>query len=229
MARLNELFSLLDEAERLRTEAAERADAMMPAALYEIFSRADERGWRWVRLGDVGKYVNGRAFKPEEWENEGLPIIRIQNLTNKEAPFNYYSKPVEEKYLVKNGDLLISWSATLGAFIWEREKAVLNQHIFKVIENKKLIQRAFLFYIVKYVLYNIQKETHGSTMKHITKKKFENIKIPLPPLEEQRRIVARLDQLQQQIDELQRLQRETKEKIECTRASVLDKAFRGEL
>ena len=63
-------------------------------------------GWKWVRLGDVANYINGRAFKPEEWENEGKPIIRIQNLTNSSDTVNRSTKIFEDKYLIRNNDLL---------------------------------------------------------------------------------------------------------------------------
>ena len=98
-------------------------------------------GWRWTQLGELASYINGRAFKPEDWETTGIPIIRIQNLTDKQAEFNYYSRAVEDRYIVEDGDLLISWSASLDAFIWDRGTAILNQHIFKAIENQRLITR----------------------------------------------------------------------------------------
>jgi len=94
--------------------------------------RSLPEGWEWKTLGEVARYINDRAFKPSEWEEQGRPIIRIQNLTNSSDTLNRYAGEVEEKYLIRDGDLLISWSATLGAFIYKGEEAVLNQHIFKV-------------------------------------------------------------------------------------------------
>ena len=49
-------------------------------------------GWQWKKLGEVGEYVNGRAFKPHEWESSGIPIIRIQNLNDPQAQFGNGSK-----------------------------------------------------------------------------------------------------------------------------------------
>ena len=89
-----------------------------------------------VKLKEVADFINGRAFKPEEWGDQGLPIIRIQNLTGSSRVLNYYSGVVDEKYLVKRGDILISWSASLGVYIWEGDDAILNQHIFKVETNE---------------------------------------------------------------------------------------------
>ena len=90
-------------------------------------------GWHLLRFNDVAEYINGRAFKPEEWEPIGTRIIRIQNLNDQSAPYNYSSSVFEEKYLVRDGDLLFAWAASLGVYIWEGPDAWLNQHIFKVI------------------------------------------------------------------------------------------------
>ena len=88
------------------------------------------------RLGDIATYINGYAFKPEQWDTNGKPIIRIQNLNNNLAEFNYYNGDINEKYIVNKGDILISWSASIGVYEWQNEEALLNQHIFKVDFNK---------------------------------------------------------------------------------------------
>lgn len=147
-------------------------------------------GWEWKRLGDVAKYINGRAFKPTEWGNEGRPIIRIQNLTDESNSFNYFEGVCEQDYCIRNGDILISWSASLGVYIWNRGDAVLNQHIFKAIPNEKIIDRSFFVFVIQTIMDDMKRKTHGSTMKHIVKSEFNNIIIPLPPLETQRKIVA---------------------------------------
>lgn len=150
-------------------------------------------GWRWSCLGEVADYINGRAFKPTEWGESGTPIIRIQNLNSPEAPFNFYDGAVDEKHRVRNGDLLISWSASLDAFIWERDEAALNQHIFNVKENRNLVDRKYLYHAVRAAMASIRSKIHGATMQHITKPEFEAVPLALPPLDEQRRIAAILD------------------------------------
>jgi len=165
-------------------------------------------GWKESTLGEVSEFINGRAFKPSEWEDEGKLIIRIQDLTGSISDPHYTKKKYHHKYLIKKGDLLISWSATLDAFIWNREDGWLNQHIFKVNENPLVIDKIFLFYLVRNKIDSIKKQTHGSTMKHITKKNFDSTKIPLPPLQTQKMIVAilekaeRLKEWRKEADEL---------------------------
>lgn len=185
--------------------------------------------WEWRRLGDVAKYINGRAFKPSDWCDEGLPIIRIQNLTNLNARFNYYPGLVEEKYLVKDGDLLISWSATLDAFIWAGGKAVLNQHIFRVEPNEQVITKEFLFFAVITFLNKLKDQVHGTGMQHITRGPFENTKIPVPPLDDQRRIVAKLEAILTRTRTARAALERVPELLKAFRQSVLAAAFRGEL
>ncbi len=159
--------------------------------------------WKELELKDVAQFVNGRAFKPFEWESKGKLIIRIQDLTGSITNPNYTTKTFDKKYLVKKGDLLISWSATLDAFLWDKEEGWLNQHIFKVVPKKESIYKKYLYYFVKKTIHLFLKESHGSTMKHITKGRFESIKIPIPfsngkpDLQEQERIVKLLEKAEE--------------------------------
>ncbi|MBC3804120.1 type I restriction endonuclease subunit S [Acetobacterium fimetarium] len=168
--------------------------------------------WEKVRLGDVGSYVNGFAFKPEDWSSQGLPIIRIQNLTESRNEVNYYAKSDKNKYEINDGDVLISWSASLGVYQWSKGRALLNQHIFKVVFDKLEINKKYFIHVITHLLKDMSKETHGSTMKHITKSRFDNMQIPLPHLEIQQKIAATLDTAatllklrQQQLAELEAL------------------------
>jgi type I restriction enzyme S subunit len=52
-----------------------------------------------VRLGDLAEFVNGLAFKPEDWEDDGARIIRIQNLTDPTKLYNRTTRTVAERYL----------------------------------------------------------------------------------------------------------------------------------
>ncbi|WP_303921502.1 restriction endonuclease subunit S [Treponema berlinense] len=157
--------------------------------------------WKTVRLGDVATYINGYAFKPSDWTNEGLPIIRIQNLTGNDYETNYFNGELPEKYYIKNGDVLISWSASLGVYEWKKSDALLNQHIFKVVFNKLDVDKKYFMFTVSNLLNAMTKQTHGSTMRHITKPDFDNMEFPLPPLAEQKHIAAILDKTQKIIAE----------------------------
>ena len=146
-----------------------------------------------VTLGSVASYINGFAFKPTDWSTCGLKIVRIQNLTNPTSEANYYNGTYDLKYEVNRGDILISWSASLGIYIWQDEKAVLNQHIFKVVFDKIPINKKYFFYQVSYILERAKSETHGATMKHLTRPVFNALPFELPSMKQQNFIANELD------------------------------------
>lgn len=179
-------------------------------------------GWRASTIGELGRYLNGRAFKTSEWGSAGRPIVRIQNLTGSGGSFNYFDGEVDERYIVREGDLLVSWAATLGAYVWRGPEAVLNQHIFKVESN---IDRRFHRYLLDYSLAEMQRHAHGSGMVHITRGRFDAVRVAVPPLAEQGRIVdiledhlSRLDAADRSIDTAQR-------RITLLDASLLTRAL----
>lgn len=180
------------------------------------------------QLGDVAEYINGRAFKPTEWENDGLPIIRIQNLTNTSKDVNRTTKKFEDKYFIKNGDLLFAWSASLGAYIWNGGDAWLNQHIFKIIPNDN-IDKMYLYYFLLQVIDELYSKTHGSGMVHITLKPFKSTPIPVPNIDVQKRIVERIETLFAKLDEAKEKLQNTIDTFETRKAAILHKAFTGEL
>lgn len=155
-------------------------------------------GWSETTLGKIARYVNGRAFKPSEWGSTGRPIIRIQNLTGSAQTINRYDGVVDEKHIVRRGDLLMSWAATLGVYVWQGEEAALNQHTFKV---HPTVDERFMYYLLQHTLGALKAQVHGTGMQHITKSKFEATRVVIPQdRTEQERIVARIDELMGDID-----------------------------
>ncbi|MBQ3301020.1 MAG: restriction endonuclease subunit S [Eggerthellaceae bacterium] len=184
--------------------------------------------WCWTRLGNAAQYINGRAFKPAEWEDEGRVIIRIQNLTESTTIVNRTTKQFEEKYLVRDGDLLFAWSASLGAHFWSGEDGWLNQHIFKVIPHEG-VDKLYLYYFLVDVVDQLYAKTHGSGMVHITLKPFIATPMPLPPLCEQRRIASRIERLFAKLNDAEAELREVIDSSEQRQAAILHNAFSGEL
>lgn len=168
-------------------------------------NRDTPRGWCWARVDDTGEYVNGLAFKQGDWYDDGLPIIRIQNLTNPNAEFNYARGSFPEDRTVDDGDILVSWSATLEAFVWDRGPAVVNQHIFKAIPELRVVAPGFLYHLLRHTIRELAASdaAHGLAMKHINRGPFVSHVVGIPPLEEQERIVAKVDELIQLCDDLE--------------------------
>jgi len=192
------------------------------------------RGWEYAKIGDICYLVNGRAFKADDWSPSGLPIIRIQNLNSPKAEFNYCSFDVEEKYYVNDGQLLFAWSGTpgtsFGAHIWNRGKGVLNQHIFKVIISDNYFNKKFFMHALNYNVDQYIRKAHGTAgLAHITKNKFENSFIPLPPLPEQHRIVARIEELFSRLDAGVEALQKAKAQLQRYRQAVLKAAVEGRL
>lgn len=153
-----------------------------------------------ARLGDLATYINGYAFKPADWGDTGLPIIRIQDLTGNSYQLNRYDGEYPERIEVNDGDVLISWSASLGVYIWHRSKALLNQHIFKVVFDKLPINKDYFVFAVEHKLAEMESKTHGATMKHIVKKDFDGTIIPYPSIEKQAIIAEHLRRITNLID-----------------------------
>ena len=136
-----------------------------------------------MKVKDICNLQNGRAFKPDDWGTEGIPIIRIQNLNDMSAPFNYYAGEYSPVHEINDGELLFSWSGTpgtsFGAFRWNRGKGVLNQHIFKVLP-KIDVDKDYLKYALNGNINTIIAKAHGGVgLQHITKKELDEIDVPI--------------------------------------------------
>jgi type I restriction enzyme S subunit len=187
-----------------------------------------------VRIGDALVLVNGRAFKPTEWTDRGLPIIRIQNLNDPEAPFNHYAGELPERFRVNPGELLFAWSGTpgtsFGAHIWRGGDAWLNQHIFKVQFDDKQFDKRFLREAINQNLNQYIAAAHGGAgLAHITKGKFESFTILCPPIESQQEIVAELEKQFSRLDEAVANLKRVKANLKRYKASVLKAAVEGRL
>ena len=191
-------------------------------------------GWTKAQIGDLCTLINGKAFKPSDWKNNGLPIIRIQNLNNPNATFNHFKGDLPEKFFVKNGDLLFAWSGTpgtsFGTHIWKGADAVLNQHIFKMVFDEAFINKAFFRYAINQKLEELISKAHGGVgLRHVTKGKFEKTIIHFPPLSEQKRIAVKLDCLLAKVDACKARLDKVPEIIKRFRQSVLADATSGRL
>lgn len=139
------------------------------------------QGWGKEPISQLGEFLNGFAFKPSDWQESGKPIIKIKEMGNgvsKDTPRNNGER-VPTKYLVKAGDLLFSWSATLMVIVWSGEEGWLNQHLFKVIPAIG-IGREFLLQSISNTIQEFQNLTTGSTMKHIQRNKLDQVFVNVP-------------------------------------------------
>ncbi|MEX2376135.1 MAG: restriction endonuclease subunit S [Dehalococcoidia bacterium] len=180
--------------------------------------------WLGIRLKHVGRFINGYAFSSTEWSDAGDRIIRIQNLNDQAARYNRFSGQLPPRYRVKSGDVLISWSASLGAFRWSGEPAWLNQHIYRVVPEPSLITNEFLYYLAKWFIEVLESRLHGSAMKHLTKEALLDFWVSLPPLPIQRAIASFLDHETEKIDTLIEKKRRLLDLLEEKRTALITQA-----
>jgi type I restriction enzyme S subunit len=141
-------------------------------------------GWSSPIIASVARLINGRGFKPHEWETDGLPIIRIQNL-NGSTDFNYYSGSYNPKIEVNTGDLLFAWSGSrgtsFGPHFWKGPKGVLNYHTWRVKVDESAIAPDFFYHALRFLTRIIEDRAHGaSALVHVQKWEMEEFGFPCP-------------------------------------------------
>lgn len=143
-------------------------------------------GWAPRAFGELADYHNGAAFKPKDWGEEGLPIIRIEQLNDEDAAVDKFGGLLLPNNHIDDGDLIFSWSATLKVIIWNRGPGALNQHLYKVVP-KSGVDRYFLRHLIDYNIESLALHSQGSTMKHVTRKDLARYVafIPVVPKEQE--------------------------------------------
>ena len=146
------------------------------------------------KLGEVATLLNGRAYKANELLSQGKYIVlRVGNFfTN--SDYYYSDMELESDKYCDTGDLLYSWSATLGAQIWSGGKVIYHYHIWKVVFDEAVLNKKYFCYMLNYMTDALKQETHGSTMVHLTKEGMEKKLIVVPSMEVQNKFSSILDQ-----------------------------------
>ena len=218
--RISKQFGKVDELIALRKEQLAKLDELVKARFVELTDSADTVP---TRMGDIATYINGYAFKPVQWEGSGYPIIRIQNLNDANAPYNHYSGILPDKYLIHNGDVLVSWATHLEAYIWKGPDAWLNQHIFKVVFDKIEVDKTYFVYACEEALRQAFRNAHGfkPTMEHIKKADFDAAIVKLPNLRTQKEFATFVEH----VDKSKLAIQQSLDKLELLKKSLMQEYF----
>lgn len=186
-------------------------------------------GWKETSLDSIADYLNGLAmqkFPPKEGE-EGLPVLKIAELKQGfcDASSNRCTEQLRPQYIVNDGDVIFSWSASLVVDFWCGGRAGLNQHLFKV--TSKRHEKWFYYWWTKYHLNEFIHEANSkaTTMGHITRDRLTNAKVLIPDEKTYREVGDLMESLDGQII----AKRLENKKLAELRKTLLPKLISGEI
>ncbi|QQS51730.1 MAG: N-6 DNA methylase [Bacteroidota bacterium] len=170
--------------------------------------------WPLVELKELCNILNGYAFNASQFNNskEGIPVIRIRDI-NSGFSETYYNGEYDNKFIVNNDDLLIGMDGDFKTILWSNGNALLNQRVCKLYDFKRTLKE-YVFLMIQKSLDVIHSKTFAVTVKHLSSKQIEAIKIPLPPISIQEEIVAEIEGYQKIIDGAKMVVSTYKPKIE---------------
>ena len=201
--------------------------------------------WVWTRLGNIGDYKKGpfgSSLTKSMFVEKGVDTIKVyeqKNAIQKDAKIgNYY---ITKDYFleamtgfeVKPNDIIVSCAGTIGeTYILPNnaEKGIINQALMKISLKDSIEKNYYLQYFDYFLKEESKEKSKGTAMKNIPPfKVFKEFPFPLPPLNEQKRIVEKLDFLFEKTKRAKEIIEEVKVDIENRKISILDRAFKGTL
>ena len=167
-------------------------------------------GWIMCKLGEICALENGYAFSSDDYKQQGIPLVRISNISDNTINLDgcvFVKKEVDDRFIVKNGDLLIALSgATTGKMgVYENENiAYLNQRVGNLKIKKNVLLPEYRNYYMFSQIEKILKLAYGGAQPNISSKIICELQFLLPPLMEQKRIVQKIEELYSYFDNIQK-------------------------
>lgn len=186
-------------------------------------------GWKVKKLGDLLNIQNGFAFDSELFSKDaGTPLIRIRDLKNGCSTEIRFNGSFDESYIVRAGDLLIGMDGEFRCYQWEGDNALLNQRVCRFVEFSDQIDPAFVRWAVNSHLKEIEDRTPYVTVKHLSAKSIKAIGFAYPTVHEQRRIVGRIKECMERVNEIEQLRNTSLSEAEAILPSVLNEVFKAQ-
>lgn len=246
MARIEDLAAKIEEARGLQRQALEEAGAILEAMARHLLAGVDAtvtelRSWLDPRGNGIQTGPFGAQLGTTDFMGSGIPVITIGNVQYGGLRLNNLKYVSEEKtrqldrYRIKEGDILFARMGTVGRCCIaprEAEGWLINYHIIRVTLDKLRVEPRYIHWTIwasAEVEEYLDKKIRGATRQGVNSAIVGALPCRVPPVQEQRRIVAYLDDLQAKVDALKRLQAVTAAELDALLPSVLDKAFKGKL
>lgn len=169
--------------------------------------------WGWVRLITAAEVSYGYAFDSNRFngQRQGMPLIRIRDISKTDAEA-YTDEAYDPYYVVKHGDMLIGMDGDFNIRKWKGGDALLNQRVCRIREWRHGLVDDFMTMPLQMILLHLHGSTSLTTVKHLSAKQLNGVHLPLPPLPEQHRIVAKVDELMALCDRLEAAQQEREQR-----------------
>lgn len=189
------------------------------------------KSWKVVELGNYIKILNGYPFDSDKFTNSSdnkYPLVRIRDVVRGYTE-TYTNEECPDEYKLKMNDILIGMDGDFNCAKWPNDFGVLNQRVCKISSVSKELDEDFLFYYLPIPLKQINDATPSVTVKHLSSTSLQKLHFPLPTLEEQQRIVNRIEILFAKLDLAKEKAQNVVDTFETRKVSILHKAFTGEL
>lgn len=184
--------------------------------------------WARVRLGQVADVLNGFAFRSAAFSlDKGTPLLRIRDVGRASTSTRYVGE-FDHRYVVRRGDVVVGMDGDFRVARWTGPDALLNQRVCKItVHSPELYDPSFLLFALPGYLDAINGQTSSITVKHLSSRTVQEIPLPLPPLNEQRRIVAAIEEQFSRLDAADESLRQAERRLTTLRASLLASATVG--
>ncbi len=229
LERVETLASHISKAQYLQEETSEQAGRLSQSVLRDIFSQ--ENNWKSQKLDEIAPINMGQSPPGDSYnfDKEGAPLLNGPTEFGEKHPTPRQWTTSPSKFC-KAGDILICVrGATTGKMNWADQEYCIGRGLAALSVDKTKCIPEYVYYFVRTQTQEILSRTAGSTFPNLPGEKLKTLPIPVPPLDEQRRIVAYLDSVQARLESLRELQSATGEELSALLPSVLDRAFKGEL
>jgi type I restriction enzyme S subunit len=237
VSKLDTLFEKIDKSISLHQKNIDEANIFMASVLNDVFVELEEKYEKKELSNLVSKLGDGLHGTPKYDDNGDYFFINGANVKDNQIIINQNTKKVNEEEYYKckkelnDRTIFVSINGTIGNVgLYNNEKCILGKSAcyFNLLKD---IDKIYITYVLKNGDFQeyIEESSTGATIKNVSLKTMRAYKLPLPPLQTQQKVVTYLDEISQKLEKIKQLQKEKMAHLKALKASILDRAFRGEL